>query len=134
MSRNNSKQLPSEIIRPSRSRITSQSGFSTSMRDRPIVYNAQHIDDLGRKHSINTQERRHSRLDEGSLQMTNDPNSVFYRRLSETLQQQNPNEIHSKKEEEDKFKLFEQYGPELVEFMKDREGHLKTKFDKVFIT
>ena len=134
MSRNDSKQLPSKIIRPNRSRITSQSGFSTSLRDRPLVYNAQNVDDLGRKHSISTHERRHSRFDEGSLQMTNDPNSAFYRRLSETLQKQNPIEIPSTKEEGEKFKLFEQYGPELVEFMKDREGHLKTKFDKVFIT
>jgi hypothetical protein len=133
MSQNNTRQVPSKSITFTRDRIPSQSGFTTSLRDRPVVHNAQHIDDLGRKHSISTIERRHIRFDEGSLQMTNDPNSTIYRRLSESLGQKGPIEIRPT-EEEEKLKLFEPYGPELVEFLKDREGRLKPKFDKVFIT
>jgi hypothetical protein len=72
-------------------------------------------------------------MKEGSLQMTNDPNSVFYRRLSESLGKRCPTKTPLTDEEE-KFKLFEKYGPELVEFLKDKDGHLKSKFDKVFIT
>lgn len=116
-----------------RVRIYSQSAFTTSLRDRPLVHNSQHIDDQGRKNSININERKNFQLDECSLQMTNDPNSVFYRRLSVTLGKQDPIETPPN-EEEEKFKLFEQYGPKLVEFLKDKDGHLKSKFDKVFIT
>lgn len=109
-----------------------QSAFTTSLRDRPVVFNSQHIDDLNRKsiHCIN--ERKLLRFDEGSLQMTNDPNSVFYRRLSQLLKSNRLTEAHAN-EEMEKLKSFEKYGPELVEFIKDREGRLKSKFDKVFI-
>jgi hypothetical protein len=133
MSQDNIQQVPPNTTATHRTRIFSQSGFATSLRDRPLVYNAQHIDDLGRKHSIDVNERRHVRFDEGSLQMTNDPNSVFYRRLSESLEKRRPTKTPLTDEEE-KFKLFEKYGPELVEFLKDKDGHLKSKFDKVFIT
>jgi len=133
MSQDNIKQVPSKTTGTPRVRVYSQSGFSTSLGDRPLVYNSQHIDDLRRKHSIDMNERKNLQFDECSLQMTNDPNSVFYRRLSETLGKRGPIETPPT-EEEEKFKLFEQYGPELVEFLKDKDGHLKSKFDKVFIT
>jgi hypothetical protein len=133
MSMNDNKQFPSKTITPTRDRLMSQSAFTTSLRDRPVVHNSQHVDDLGRKRSICSNELRRTRLDEGSLQMSNDPNSVFYRRLSETLQNQVRPDTRITDEEE-KLKLFEKYDPKLVEFLKDRGGHLKSKFDKVFIT
>ncbi|CAF4552262.1 unnamed protein product, partial [Rotaria magnacalcarata] len=77
-------------------------------------------------------ERRHLRIDEGSLLMTSDPDSIFYRHLREELQNTSSTATRLIDEKE-KLKLFEQYGPELVEFIKDKEGNLKSKFDKVFI-
>ncbi|CAF0937838.1 unnamed protein product [Didymodactylos carnosus] len=133
MSLGDVKQSLSKRTSTIRSRALSQTGFATSLRDRPVVHNAQHVDDLGRKRSTGTNETRCTRFDESGLQMTNDPNSVFYRRLSETLQKQVRKENRTANEEE-KFQSLEKYGPELVEFLKDREGHLKSKFDKVFIT
>ncbi|CAF1037524.1 unnamed protein product [Rotaria sordida] len=114
-------------------KISSQSAFATSLRDRPVVFNSQHVDDLNRKYSISSNEPRHLRIDEGSLQMTNDPNSVFYRRLSQQLQNTSPADARSTYEKE-KLKFFDQYDSKLVEFLKDREGNLKSKYDKAFIT
>jgi hypothetical protein len=133
MSQDNIKRAPSKTIATPGVRRYSQSAFRTSLRDRPLVHKPQHVDDLGRRYSIDIHERRNFRFDECSLQMTNDPNSVFYRRLSETLQKPVSIEMPPTVEEE-KFKLFKQYGSELVEFLKDKDGHLKSKFDKVFIT
>jgi hypothetical protein len=134
MSENNIKPVPPTPTATPRIRTFSQPGFATSLRNRPVVFNPQHIDDFGRKHSIDTSERKKDlRFDEGSLQLTNDPNSIIYRRLSETLGQRVALETQLT-EEEEKFKQFEKYGPKLVEFIKDKDGHLKSKFDKVFIT
>ena len=133
MSRDHIKQPPSKTSTTPRNRSSSKPVFSTSVIDRPLVHNSQHIDDHSRRSSIDTNERRHLRFDECSLQMTNDPNSSFYRRLSQTLEKRNSLQTPSA-EEVEKFKLFEQYGPELVEFLKDKDGHIKAKFDKVFIT
>lgn len=133
MNQDNIKQVPAKEIVPPRVRTLSQAAFATSLRDRPLVHNAQHVDDLGRKHSIDISDRRHFQVDEGSLQMANDPNSSFYRRLSETLRQRGPIKPPLN-EEEEKLKAFEKYDPKLVEFLKDKDGNLKSKFDKVFIT
>lgn len=123
---------PPKTMSVSRTRMFSQPGFSTSSRHRPLVHHPQHIDDVGRRHSMNIQTRRDLRFDECTLQMMNDPNSVAYRRLSETLGQRIPTETRPTDNEE-KLKLFEQYGPKLLEFVKDKDGQLKSKFDKVFI-
>lgn len=107
-------------------RSSSQAAFSTSIRNRPVVFQSQHIDDLNRKHSIQSQQ-----LDECSLQMTNDPNSCFYRRLSQVLDKQ---QIQiNKNQDEKKLKLFEDCSPELKDYLKDKHGHIKSKFDKTFI-
>ena len=67
--------------------------------------------------------------------MSNDPTSSIYRRLSETLQKQvRPRPSISEAEEEEKLEYLKKYGADLVEFMKDKDGRLKEKFDKVFIT
>ena len=123
---------PSKTSFVHRPRMSSQPAFFTSLRARPIVHHTQHVDDLGRKNSIDIKSRRDLRFDECSLQMMSDPNSVIYRRLSETLGVGKPAATRLT-EEEDKLKLFEPYGPKLVEFVKDKDGNLKSKFDKVFI-
>lgn len=134
MSQGNIKSsIISKTASTHRVRVYSQSAFTTSLRDRPLVHSSQHIDDHGRKNSTDINERKHFQFDECSLQMTNDPNSIYYRRLSVTLGKQEPPPTPPTDEEE-KFKLFQQYGPKLVEFLKDKDGHLKAKFDKVFIT
>ncbi|CAF2640562.1 unnamed protein product [Rotaria sp. Silwood2] len=133
MSQPNTKQVCSKINTPVSCKILRQSAFTTSLRDRPVVFSPQHVDDFTRKYSIGTYERRHIRVDEGSLLMTNDPNSIFYRLLSEQLQNTGSIDTRSTYEKE-KLKLFEKYDPELVKFLKDREGNLKSKYDKVFIT
>lgn len=132
MIQSNTKYVFSKKFATTYDRISSLSAFTTSLRDRPVVHSPQHIDDLGRRRPMSANERRYL-LDEGSLLMTNDPNSLFYWHLRETLKQQNPIDTRLIREEE-KFKLFEKYDPELIEFLKDRDGHLKSRFDKVFIT
>lgn len=126
------KPIPSKRS-SSRARYFSFSAFSTSLRDRPVVYESQHIDDRARKHSMDVHDRRILHLDECSLQMTNDPNSSSYRRLSEVLGKRIPMQTPAN-EEENKLKLFENCTPELKAFLKDKDGCLKTKFDKAFIT
>jgi hypothetical protein len=133
MNENNIKPVPATPAVTPRVRTLSQSAFATSLRDRPVVFNSKHIDDFGRKRSVDISNRKDLRFDEGSLQLTNDPNSIIYRRLSETLGQRVAKETHLT-EEEEKLKHFEKYGPKLVEFVKDKDGHLKSKFDKAFIT
>ena len=64
--------------------------------------------------------------------MTNDPRSVFYQPIVERLDR--PATINTRMNVDDKLKFFEKYGPELVAFVKDRNGQLKSKFDKTFIT
>lgn len=134
MNQNDGKKESSKTNTANRHRTwTTHSAFSTSLRERPVVFNSQHIDDCGRKHSIDTNPRKDLRIDEGSLLMTNDPNSIFYRHLNEKLQNQGT-ATTLLNDEKEKLKLFEKYGPELVEFLKDKDGNLKSKFDKVFIT
>ncbi|CAF1069630.1 unnamed protein product [Rotaria sp. Silwood1] len=133
MSQPDAKQISPKTNTPIPCKILPHSAFTTSLRGRPVVFSAQHVDDISRKLPTGKTERRHLRVDEGSLQMTNDPNSVFYRLLSEQLQNTTSTDTRSTYEKE-KLKPFEQYGPELVEFLKDREGNLKSKYDKVFIT
>lgn len=130
---NSNKPVPEKPSFTPRVQLFHKTAFSTSLRNRPVVHNSQHVDDIGRRNSIYTRERKNLQFDEGSLQLTNDPNSIIYRRLSETLGERGQINIPLT-EEEEKFKLFEKYGPKLVEFVKDRDGHLKSKFDKVFIT
>lgn len=133
MNQNTSKPDSSKTNSAVGHRTIKKSAFTTSLRDRPLVFNSQHVDDLGGKYSKKyTNNRRILKLDEGSLQMTNDPNSIFYRILSETLQNKTSTDAREA-EEMEKLKLFEKFRPELVEFLTDKEGHLKTKFDKVFI-
>ena len=96
-----------------------------------MAYRCEDLNHLERRISFG---RRDARVDEGSLQMTNDPQSIFYRHVVERLER--PVAIHARMnvDDQDKLKFFEKYGPELVEFVKDRNGHLKSKFDKAFIT
>ncbi|CAM4846335.1 unnamed protein product, partial [Rotaria magnacalcarata] len=86
MSQSDIKQASSKTSTAAHRKIWTQSAFSTSLNERPVVFNPQHIDDVGRKYSMSTNERRHLRIDEGSLLMTSDPDSTFYRHLREELQ------------------------------------------------
>lgn len=113
---------------------------SSERERRPVVYAACHVDDIqtlhkARKGDENFRPLKH--FDESGLHMGDEARkSVFFRHLVEVL---NDNE-HSlksqneKDEERAKWALFEQYGPELVAFLKDRHGKFKKQFDKVFIT
>lgn len=107
--------------------------FLTSLRERRLTYRSEDIDKIeGRRRSIMLKERRPIRFDEGSLHLINDPSASIYRRLNETLQNKTPTDGALLAEQE-KLKFCEKYGPELLEFMKDRKGNLKSKYDKTFI-
>lgn len=124
---------PPKPTAASRVQMLSQPGFSTSTRSRRLVHSSQHIDDLGRKHSLTIPPKRDLQFDECSLQMMTDPNSVIYRRLSESLGQRPPSATPRPTDNEEKLKFFEPYGPDLLAFVKDKDGNLKPKYDKVFI-
>ena len=109
-------------------------------KSRPVVYASCHVTDIqtlrkARKGDESFQPLRH--FDESGLHMTNDARkSLFFQHLTEVM---NPDDNASQArqrtaEDSTKWALFEQYGPELVEFMTDRRGGLKREFDKVFIT
>ena len=74
--------------------------------------------------------RRPVRFDEGSLQLFNDPSTTIFRQLNESLRQKSS--VHTDDDEE-KMKLCEKFGPDLVAFMTDRHGRIKAKYEKVFI-
>ncbi|CAF0791389.1 unnamed protein product [Didymodactylos carnosus] len=107
--------------------------LKSKSRERQVVFASCHVDDLERKHLTLNDETKYSRFDESGCHMSDDPQSIFYQRLSQTLKQQVPKENRTNDDEE-KFQLFDQYGPELVAFLRDRNGNFKQKFDKVFIT
>lgn len=111
-----------------------------SEQERPVVYATCHVDDIQTLHKAKPGEETFRPLrhfDESGLHMTNDAHkSVFFHQLVEVLNGGETTAATRKKMADDKAKwaLFEQYGPELVEFLKDRHGQFKKDFDKVFIT
>lgn len=111
-----------------------------SEQERPVVYATCHVDDIQTLHKAkagdeNFRPLRH--FDESGLHMSNDAHkSVFFQQLVEVLNGGEMNAAARKKlaEDKEKWTLFEQYGPELVDFLTDRHGQFKKEFDKVFIT
>ena len=104
--------------------------FLTSIRERPVVHQSESIDKHeGRRRSMIERGRRPVRFDEGSLQLFNDPSTTIFRQLNESLRQKSS--VNA--DEEEKAKLCEKFGPDLVEFMTDRHGRIKAKYEKVFI-
>jgi hypothetical protein len=109
-------------------------------KQRPVVYAACHVDDIQTLHKPRPGEEAFQpllRFDESGLHFTDDARtSVFYQQLSEAMQGGENTALSRQKAAEDKAKwaLFEQYGPELIDFLKDRRGRFKKQFDKVFIT
>ena len=109
-------------------------------KERPVVYAACHVDDIQTLHKPNKGEGSFQSLryfDESGLHFTNDPQkSTFFQQLSEAMESGETTALsrHHLAEEKAKWALFEQYGPELIEFLTDRRGRLKKQFNKVFIT
>ena len=104
-----------------------------------VPFRAVHVDDLSRQRrrsSTCVSQQRPIRFDEGSLQLSNDPGCAIYRRLSEALTKQASPIHHGKEEAEaaETLKHLKKYGADLVAFMTDKDGRLKEKFEKVFIT
>lgn len=109
-------------------------------KQRPVVYAACHVDDIQTLHKPKKGEETFQplrRFDESGLHFTNDARtSTFFRQLSEAMEGGENTALTRQKaaEEKAKWALFEQYGPELIEFLTDRHGRFKRRFDKVFIT
>jgi hypothetical protein len=113
---------------------------SGQQKQRPVVYAACHVDDIQTLHKPRKGEEAFRPLrhfDESGLHLTDDARaSVFYQQLSEAMEGGENTAASRQQAAEDKAKwaLFEQYGPELIDFLKDRHGRFKRQFDKVFIT
>ena len=109
-------------------------------KQRPVVYAASHVDDIQRLHRPRKGEESYQqfrRFDESGLHFTDDARtSTFFRQLADVMEDSEDNAQSRRQAAEDKAKwaLFEQYGPELIEFLTDRRGRFKRQFDKVFIT
>jgi hypothetical protein len=109
-------------------------------KQRPVVYAACHVDDIQTLHKPRKGEeafRPLERVDESGLHLTDDARtSTFYKQLSEAMGG-GENTAQSRQKAADdraKWALFEQYGSELIDFLTDRHGRFKKRFDKVFIT
>jgi hypothetical protein len=117
-----------------------KTSFVEEKKERPVVYAPCHVDDIQTLHKARKGEESFRPLrhfDESGLHFTNDTRtSVFFQQLSEVMNGGENTFLSRQKTAEDKTKwaLFEQYGPELIEFLTDRRGRLKRQFDKVFIT
>ncbi|CAF1086777.1 unnamed protein product [Rotaria sp. Silwood1] len=113
---------------------------SGQQKQRPVVYAACHVDDIQTLHKPRKGEESFRPLrhfDESGLHFTNDARtSIFFQQLSEAMEGGENTAQSRRQAAEDKAKwaLFEQYGPELIEFLTDRRGRFKRQFDKVFIT
>lgn len=109
-------------------------------KQRPVVYAACHVDDIQTLHRPRKGEESYQplrRFDESGLHFTDDARtSTFFRQLADVMEDgENTNQSrHQTAEDKAKWALFEQYGPELIEFLTDRRGRFKRQFDKVFIT
>jgi len=109
-------------------------------KQRPVVYAACHVDDIQTLHKPRKGEESFQplrRFDESGLHFTDDARtSVFFQQLSEAMEGGENTALSRRQaaEEKAKWALFEQYGPELIEFLTDRHGRFKRQFDKVFIT
>lgn len=113
---------------------------TSGQKERPVVYAACHVDDIQTLHRPKKGEegfRPLRQFDESGLHLTDDARkSVFFQQLSEAMQGGENTTLSRRQaaEEKAKWALFEQYGPELIEFLHDRHGRFKSRFDKVFIT
>ena len=111
-----------------------------SEQERPVVYAACHVDDIPTLHKPKKGDdsfRPLRHFDESGLHMTNDiRKSVFFQQLVEVMDGGENTAVSRQKfaEQKAKWALFEQYGPELVDFLTDRHGNFKKQYDKVFIT
>jgi hypothetical protein len=109
-------------------------------KQRPVVYAACHVDDIQTLHRPKKGEESFRPLrhfDESGLHFTDDARtSVFYQQLSEAMEGGENTTVSRQQASEEKAKwaLYDQYGPELIEFLTDRRGRFKRQFDKVFIT
>lgn len=109
-------------------------------KQRPVVYAACHVDDIQTLHRPRKGEESYQplrRFDESGLHFTDDARkSTFFRQLADVMEdgEDNAQARRQAAEEKAKWALFEQYGPELIEFLTDRRGRFKRQFDKVFIT
>jgi hypothetical protein len=109
-------------------------------KQRPVVYAACHVDDIQTLHRPKKGEESFRPLrhfDESGLHFTDDARtSVFYQQLSEAMEGGENTTLSRQhaSEEKAKWALYDQYGPELIEFLTDRRGRFKRQFDKVFIT
>ena len=109
-------------------------------QQRPVVYATCHVDDIPRLHKPRKGEESFRPLrhfDESGLHFTNDARkSVFFQQLAQAMETVGTSSVSRQQAAEDRAKwaLFEQYGPELVEFLTDRRGGFKKEFEKVFIT
>ena len=109
-------------------------------KHRPVVFAACHVDDIQTLHKPRKGEeafRPLERVDQSGLHLTDDARtSTFYKQLSEAIEGGEDTAQSRQKAIDDRAKwaLFEQYGPELIEFLTDRHGRFKKRFDKVFIT
>lgn len=113
---------------------------SSGQKQRPVVYATCHVDDIQTLHRPKKGEEGYqplSRFDESGLHFTDDARgSAFFQRLSEAMEGGGITTTtrHLAAEEEAKWTLFQKYGPELIDFLHDRHGRFKKRFDKVFIT
>lgn len=113
---------------------------SSEKKQRPVVYAACHVDDIQSLHRPRKGEENYQplrRFDESGLHLTDDARtSVFFQRLSEAMtgDENTTTKNYLEAEEKAKWALFRQYGSELIEFLHDRHGNFKKRFDKVFIT
>lgn len=111
-----------------------------AQKQRPVVYAPCHVDDIQTLHKARPGEESYQPLryfDEGGLHHTNDAQgSVFYHQLSEAMDGKENTFLSRYHANEDRVKwdLFQQYGPELVDFLTDHRGRFKRQYDKVFIT
>jgi len=109
-------------------------------KQRPVVYEACHVNDIQTLRRPKKGEETYQplrRFDESGLHFTDDARkSVFFQRLSEAMagDENTTAANYLAAEEKAKWALFRQYGPELIEFLHDRHGNFKKRFDKVFIT
>jgi hypothetical protein len=109
-------------------------------KQRPVVYAACHVDDIQTLHRPKKGEesfRPLHRFDESGLHLTNDARtSTFFQQVSDIMESGENTTLSRQQAADEKAKwlLFEQYGPELIQFLTDRHGRFKKQFDKVFIT
>ena len=105
-----------------------------SKSKRKTLYKCSHIDDRTRKKPLDCSNQIDLIVHQTSLLLTMDPNCLCYQNLRKILNDRTVNNNLIKEYHQDKLNQLEKYGHELIEFVKDQDGRLKSKYDKVFIT